>query len=173
MTDEREAQRAEIKTAWSEAGERLSGLGARLKQHYSDHQGAEQEQSGAEVKEAVKRLGDAVQDAFETFGTAAKDEAVKQDVKEVGQSVASALGATFSVIGDEVRRAFDSTKGSVRGDQSRSEAPDGAPTEGGSADGHTAPPPFSDRPPVQDAPTIADPPITMEEPPPASPEAGR
>jgi hypothetical protein len=163
MTDEREAQRAEIKAAWSDAGDRLTGLGARLKQHYAEKQGTEPEPAGSEVKEAVKRLGVAVQDAFEAIGTAAQDESVKKDVKDVGQSVASALGATFTVIGDEVRKAFDAPKGSV---QDR-------PTEGGSADGHTAPAPEPDRPPVQDAPTIVDPPITMAEPPPASPEDHR
>lgn len=183
MTDEREAQRAEIKAAWNEAGERLSGLGAKLKQHYAEQQGAEPEQAGTEVKEAVKRLGTAVQDAFEAIGHAAQDDAVKRDVKDVGQSVASALGATFTVIGDEVRKAFDTTKGSVQDGQPHGTpagtpegqpygTPDG-PTEGGSAGGHTAPAPTPDRPPVQDAPTIVDPPITMEEPPPASPEANR
>ena len=191
MTDEREAQRAEIKAAWNEAGERLSGLGAKLKQHYAEQQGAEPEQAGTEVKEAVKRLGTAVQDAFEAIGHAAQDDAVKRDVKDVGQSVASALGATFTVIGDEVRRAFETTKGSVQdgpgqdGPGQGGPGPSGqgqdapvygvpdAPTEGGSAGGHTAPAPEPDRPPVQDAPTIVDPPITMEEPPPASPEANR
>jgi hypothetical protein len=193
MTDEREAQRAEIKAAWSEAGDRLSGLGAKLKQHYAEHQGGtEPEQAGSEVKEAVKRLGVAVQDAFEAIGTAAQDEAVKKDVKDVGQSVASALGATFTVIGDEVRKAFDTPKGAVQdrspehadGDgptpghaqgPGTGQAPYAAPepTEGGSAGGRTAPAPEPDRPPVQDAPTIVDPPITMEEPPPASPEADR
>ena len=196
MTDEREAQRAEIKAAWSDAGERLSGLGSKLKQHYAEQQGAEPEQAGTEVKEAVKRLGTAVQDAFEAIGHAAQDDAVKRDVKDVGQSVASALGATFTVIGDEVRRAFETTKGSVQdgpgqdgpgqgGPGPSGQGPSGqgqdapvygvpdAPTEGGSAGGHTAPAPEPDRPPVQDAPTIVDPPITMEEPPPASPEANR
>ena len=125
MADERETNRAEIKDAWSEAGERLSGLGTKLKQHYAQTQGAQPEQTGAEVKDAVKKLGDAVQDAFEAIGAAAKDTGVKQDVREVGQSVASALGATFSGLGDELRRAFDSTSG----------RPLGAPTDGSVDDG--------------------------------------
>ena len=147
MADERETNRAEIKDAWSEAGERLSGLGAKLKQHYAQTQGAQPEQTGAEVKDAVKKLGDAVQDAFEAIGAAAKDTGVKQDVREVGQSVASALGATFSGLGDELRRAFDSTSGRPLGAPTDVRVDDGSVDDGSVDDGaqSTPPPPEAER----------------------------
>ena len=45
-----------------------------------------------------------MQDAFEAMGAAAKDQAVKDDVRHVGQSLTVALGATFSEISEELRK---------------------------------------------------------------------
>jgi hypothetical protein len=95
---------AEVKSAWNDAGERLGGLGRRLKGHYDVQRGEESEQVGAELKEAVKKLTEAVQDAFEAVGAAAKDQAVKDDVRQVGQSLTVALGATFTEISETCAR---------------------------------------------------------------------
>jgi hypothetical protein len=60
-----------------------------------------------EIEEALSRLGTAVQDAFEALGRAAKDPAVNQDVKDVGHSLTEALGATFSEVSEDLRKAFN------------------------------------------------------------------
>jgi Flp pilus assembly pilin Flp len=62
--------------------------------------------TGPEVKEALRKLGDALDDAFAAFGNAARDQAVKEDLRQVGQSLATALSATFDDVSDELRKAF-------------------------------------------------------------------
>ena len=95
---------ADVKGAWNDAGEQLSGLGKTLKAHYDQQRGEDREQVRAEVRDALKRLAEAVQDAFEAMGAAAKDQAVKDNVRHVGQSVTAALGATFQEISEELRK---------------------------------------------------------------------
>lgn len=103
---------ADVRSAWNETGDQLSELGRKLKVHY-DSQHGESEQTRAELTDAAHKLGAAVQDAFEAIGAAAKDRAVQDDVKHVGQSLAEALGATLGQAADELRRAFSERKGSA------------------------------------------------------------
>ena len=100
---------ADVRQAWNDTGERLNALGLKLKMHYEQQRGAEGERERAEVAEAVKRLADAVQDAFEAMGSAARDKAVKEDVKQVGQSLTDALSVTFSEVSDDLKKAFKRT----------------------------------------------------------------
>jgi Flp pilus assembly pilin Flp len=130
----------DAKSAWHETGERFSGLGAKLKLHYEQQRGQEADQAKAEVREALQKLTGALEDAFEAIGTAARDDAVKSDVKQVGQSLVTALGATFSQISAEVQRQFASRTGGS-GSQSTASTP---PTAG--AEAATAPP--AGEPPV-------------------------
>ena len=109
----------DAKSAWNETGEQLTALGSKLGSHFEKQRAADGEQARAQTEEAIKRLGSAIQDAFDAVGTAAKDEAVRQDVKQVGRSLITALDVTFREVSDEVRKAFDKS------------SPD-SPTEGGS-----------------------------------------
>ena len=102
---------ADARSAWSEAGERLTQLGQKLKTHYEQQHGADGPQTSEELTEAAKRLGSAVQDAFEAIGTAARDKSVQAEVKQVGQSVYDALGATVGQVSEELRRSLSMTKG--------------------------------------------------------------
>ncbi|MGI8693760.1 MAG: hypothetical protein ACR2JK_12820 [Geodermatophilaceae bacterium] len=95
-----------MRLTWNEAADKLGGLGLKLKLHYEEQQGADRDASRAEVQSAVQRLGDAVQVAFEAMGAAAKDDAVKEDVKQVGQALTDALRATFNEVSGEVRGAL-------------------------------------------------------------------
>jgi hypothetical protein len=97
----------DAKSAWVDTGEQLSSLGSKLGAHYEKQRGTEGAQARAETEEALKRVGQAVQDAFEAVGAAAKDEAVRQDVKQVGRSLVGALELTFRQVSGEIQRAFD------------------------------------------------------------------
>ena len=97
----------DARSAWSETGEQLTALGSKLGAHFERQRGTEGEQARAQTDEALKRLTDAVRDAFDTVGVAARDEAVQQDVKQVGRSLISALDVTFREVSEEVRKAFD------------------------------------------------------------------
>lgn len=97
----------DAKTAWNTTGEQLTALGSKLGAHFERQRGTDGEQARAQTDEAIKRLGNAIQDAFDAVGAAAKDEAVRQDVKHVGRSLVEALDVTFREVSDEVRKAFD------------------------------------------------------------------
>jgi Flp pilus assembly pilin Flp len=100
----------DVKSAWKDAGDRLTALGASLKTHYAQAHEVEGGQATKEKKElsdAAQRLTGAVQDAFEAMGAAAKDPSVKDDVRRVGQSLANALSATFAEVSEDLRRVAD------------------------------------------------------------------
>jgi hypothetical protein len=138
---------ADARSAWNDAGERLGELGQKLKSHYAEQHTETTGPSKEELAAAAKRVGSAVQDAFEALGTAAKDKSVQADVKQVGQSVFEALGATFGQISEEVRRAFAERKGEAVYDR----VPDAAPE-----------PPAPPAPAAPPAPPTAAAPTTTE-----------
>jgi hypothetical protein len=133
----------DAKSAWNDTGEQLTALGSKLGAHFEKQRAADGEQARAETKEAIKRLGGAVQDAFDAVGAAAKDEAVRQDVKQVGRSLISALDVTFREVSDEVKKAFDRSstdsptadkpaQGSTAGSPTQDSPPQSPPPEPGS-----------------------------------------
>jgi hypothetical protein len=92
------------KAAWSETGEQLTALAAKLSAHYEQKHGMDKDKAREETQAALKRLGIAVQDAFEAVGAAARDEAVRHDVKSVGTSLLGAFEATFRQVSGEIRK---------------------------------------------------------------------
>ena len=76
----------------------------------------------AQMDEAAKKLGEAVEAAFHTIGVAAKDKAVQEDVKQVGRSVADALAGTLAGLSDEMKKTFGK-QGSATGPAASSETP--------------------------------------------------
>ncbi len=99
---------AEIRSAWDQAGEALSGLGLKLKLHYEQQREATPDD--AAVESAAAKLGVALQDVFDALGEASHDDAVKADVKQVGRTLSDALSVTFAEVSDDVRKAFDGKK---------------------------------------------------------------
>lgn len=104
---------ADARSAWNDAGERLNDLGRRLRLHYDEQRGEDAGQTREELADAARRVGGAVQDAFEALGAAAKDTTVQADVQQVGQSLVDALGAAFGQASEELRKAFSERKGPV------------------------------------------------------------
>lgn len=97
MTDER--------AGWDEVRERLNELGLKLQLHYEQAGGEGHDEDTDKIKEALRTIGDAVEQAFGALGTVVKDDAVRDDVKDVGRSLLDALDATFSELGDRFRSA--------------------------------------------------------------------
>jgi hypothetical protein len=85
--------------AWGEVAERAEALVLKLKLHL------EQSQDEA-VPDALGRLRQGVEDAFEAAGNAVKDDAVRGDVRELGRLLADAVGTTLAKVGDDVREAL-------------------------------------------------------------------
>ena len=118
----------DAKSAWDDAGERLTGLGRTVKGLYEEQHGADADAARAEVADAVKRVAEAVQDAFDVLGRAARDPEVKAEVKDAGQSLATAVGLTFSGLSDDLRKTFgrsDTSGSDTSGSESDTDRADG------------------------------------------------
>ena len=90
--------------AFQEAADRLSALALKVKLHY------EEEREGEEAKtlrDALSKLGDAVEDAFQAMSDAAKDDAVREDAKDAARSVGDAFATAFSQVADELKDCFN------------------------------------------------------------------
>jgi hypothetical protein len=85
---------------WSELSDRLEALALKLKLHL------EQTQDSEEVEQALGKLRQSVQDAFEAAGTAVRDEAVRSDARDVGRLLADAVSTTFARVSEDIRDAF-------------------------------------------------------------------
>lgn len=94
----------EPRQAWEQVGNRLSGLGVKLKGHL-EHDASDEEKEA--VESALKRLGDAIEEAVEAVGNAAKDPAVKSEVKGFGRSLLDALSVTMETASGKVRDVVD------------------------------------------------------------------
>jgi hypothetical protein len=88
----------ESKQTWSEVADRLEALGLKLKLHG-------EQTGGTELPDALNRLGHSLQETFEAAGNAFKDEAVREDVREIGRLVAGAVTTTVDKMGEDMRQA--------------------------------------------------------------------
>ena len=92
----------DARASWNEVGDQLNQLGLKLPLHF-EQAAAEGREDEAKVKEALEAVGDAVEQAFDTLGAVTRDEAVRDDVKDVGRSVVDALDVTLSELGERFR----------------------------------------------------------------------
>ncbi len=82
-------------------------MGDKLKDRYKELVGDEGP-SEDQVKDALKTLGNAVQAVVESVGAALRDPEVRTGVKDAAAGFASAMGQTFSDLGEEIRKAPES-----------------------------------------------------------------
>jgi hypothetical protein len=85
---------------WSELSDRVEALALKLKLHL------QQSQDSEEVEQALGRLRQGVQDAFDAAGNAVRDDAVREDVRDVGRLLADAVSTTFAKVSEDIRDAF-------------------------------------------------------------------
>lgn len=100
---------------WEELATRIEGLGLKLKLHLQQEQSetaaaaeaaadtADAADAAAEppIIDSFSKLGDMLDDAFESMANATRDEGVRADVKDIGSLLKDAVGSTFaSVSGD-------------------------------------------------------------------------
>ncbi len=102
---------------WSDVGSRFSALGQNLRTHFdqarttapADASPADAAAAAADndrVREALHKLGDALDGVIDAVGSAVKDPAVKADVKQVGSALSNALSSSFAEVSDDLRKAF-------------------------------------------------------------------
>jgi hypothetical protein len=92
----------DARASWNDVSAQLNELGLKLQLHF-EQATAEGREDEAKVKEALRAIGDAVEQAFGALGAAARDDAVREDIKDVGGAVRAALDATFAELGERFR----------------------------------------------------------------------
>lgn len=105
--DERYAAMSGPQESWKDVADKVEALGLKLKMHLeqeADEEVAEPEPG--DTRAAFENLGDQLQDAFDAFGNAAKDKAIHEDVKDIGNLLKDALVTTFTAVGAEVDKAM-------------------------------------------------------------------
>jgi hypothetical protein len=95
---------------WDTVTDEFDGLGRRLKDTYQkvgDGRGPNEE----EIREAFSTLARAWDQVAESVSMALQDPLVRQRLKTVASSLATAVGATISELGKELRAAADGPVG--------------------------------------------------------------
>jgi hypothetical protein len=95
----------DTKQAWREVADQFSGLGLKLKLHFEE---TVQERPDETMRKALEELRDSLDHAFDAIGNAVKDPSVKEDVKDVAQSLRDAMATTFSEASEDLRNCFTS-----------------------------------------------------------------
>jgi hypothetical protein len=95
---------------WKDVRSKVEGLGLKLKLHLEQEDDDANERQPGSTRKAFEDLGDRLEDAFEAFGNAAKDPAVRADVKELGVLLKDAIQESLSGVGAEVRQAGERMK---------------------------------------------------------------
>ncbi len=114
---------------WQEIRDKVEGLGLKLKLHLEQEaeEGDAEAQPG-DTRAALEEMGDKLQDALNSFGNAAKDPAVRADMKDIGVLLRDAITVSVSNVAGEAERVLKKTKGEV---EDEAQAEDEAHTEGG------------------------------------------
>jgi predicted ArsR family transcriptional regulator len=86
--------------AWAEATDRLSALALKLKLHTEE----ELAEAGVSADELVDKLGTAIKSAAEALSDAGHDDAIRQDLREVGSAIADALRVTVQQAKERIER---------------------------------------------------------------------
>jgi hypothetical protein len=146
---------------WRKVGDQFAVIGERFKEHYEKTESSDPEEDASvdEVRSALRTLGDALDHVFTAVGEAFRDPALRTEAKEAAGSIATALGATFNELSEEVRRLI--------GSETKDETGTATEASGAPTDADTTPPaePTSPAAPPEQPPPAAPP----EQPPPVTP----
>jgi hypothetical protein len=94
----------DAKQAWDEVGDRFSDLGRALKQRY-DANVAWNDEDKQKVNDALRQIGDALDAGFTAIGESMRDPSMRDEMKQAGSAVGSAIAATFDTVAGEIRKA--------------------------------------------------------------------
>lgn len=92
---------SESSAQWQEVASRAEALALKLKMH------VEQAGDDGQAEAALDRLRAVMNEAFEAVGNAFRDDAVRQDIRDVGRLFGEAFHPTVTRVGGEVRNLFE------------------------------------------------------------------
>jgi hypothetical protein len=118
---------AEMQDSWKQVAGKAEALGLKLKLHLEQEQDDEHEaRDEGDTKALVDELGRKLTDAFDSFGSAAKDPAVHEDFKDIGRLIKDALVTTFNAVGEEASSRTNSSGSSSEATVPSDETPQDA-----------------------------------------------
>lgn len=94
----------DVKLAWGRVGDELSSLGLKLKLHMEQEREEHEAGDDSAMREALDRLTQAIDDAADAVGNAAKDDAVRDNARNAGTRLIDAVTTTVNEAVTEVRR---------------------------------------------------------------------
>lgn len=92
---------AEVKEKWEEVGNRFGALAQHVKDRF-DARAAFGEAEKAEVEGALRKLGDALESAFDAIGETMRDPDIRDELKGVATTLGEALSTTFREVADGI-----------------------------------------------------------------------
>jgi hypothetical protein len=95
---------SDAKQAWDEVGEKFSEVGRLMKQRY-DANVAWNDEEKKKVDDALHQMGDALDAGFTTIGDSFRDPSMRDEMKEAGTALGTALSRTFDSVAYEIRKA--------------------------------------------------------------------
>ncbi len=107
MTTSHAASTRDVKAAWAKVGDELAGLGLKLKLHVEQEFADDSDDNDRDndIKNALDRFAEVIEDSFEAAANAASDKAVQEDVVDTGRRLIEAITTTVTAAADEVRAA--------------------------------------------------------------------
>ena len=93
---------SERRDPWDVAGERWAGISANVRARYRDIVG-EDGPDEDDIRQSLETLGEAARAVADSIGAAMRDPETRDQLKKVSSSIASAVGATLSQFGEELR----------------------------------------------------------------------
>lgn len=106
---------------WQEVKTKVEGLGLKLKLHLEQEadEGDPESEAAGQAQAAIEEVGAKLQDAVNSLGNAAKDPAIRADLKDLGVLLRDAMNETFSAVGTEVGGIIRKTKGEMAAEQTQ------------------------------------------------------
>ncbi len=92
--------------SWSEVRSKFDSLGLKLKLHLDEGESADEaddpDATDEEDRNAIEDLGNRIQETLSGMGNAAKDPAIREDLKELGVLMRDAISNSVSSTGDKM-----------------------------------------------------------------------
>jgi hypothetical protein len=101
----------ETKRAWDEVARRFSEVGRKVGEQYQklgDEAPRSAEPTGAKVGDAVRDAVEELDRALTSVGDALRDPEAKESLRQAVSSFGGALEATFTEVGEELKKQFGS-----------------------------------------------------------------
>ncbi len=103
---------------WQEVKAKVEGLGLKLKLHLEqENQEIDVDGEAGQTQAAIEEMGAKLQDAVNSLGNAAKDPAIRADLRDLGELLRDAMNETISTVGSEMGDILKKTKGEMAADQ--------------------------------------------------------